>query len=105
MKKDVRPALPADSDEGDEVARNRQKMFERMNKKGNKGDNKKSPPNNKEQGKGKKAARVWDNQGHSTEGLDYSAAPPAAVSIASVETKIFISKRQFVYLRGRFQRE
>lgn len=68
----------------EDVTRNRQKMFERMNKKGSKGgaDNKKSPPINKESGKGKKA-RVWDNQGHSTAGLDYSEAPSAPVSLDS----------------------
>ncbi|XP_022657628.1 signal recognition particle receptor subunit alpha-like [Varroa jacobsoni] len=78
-KKDTRPIVAAALDEDlEDVTRNRQKMFERMNKKGSKGgaDNKKSPPINKESGKGKKA-RVWDNQGHSTAGLDYSEAPSA----------------------------
>ncbi|OQR79597.1 signal recognition particle receptor subunit alpha-like [Tropilaelaps mercedesae] len=86
QKKDARPPMPAMNEELDDVVRNRQKMFERMNKKGSKGETKKSPPANKEGAKGKKA-RVWDNQGHSTAGLDYSEVPPQTAGNGDVSER------------------
>ena len=63
--------------EDDEIAKNKQKLLDRMTKK--KADSRKSPPSNKDK-KGKKA-RKWDNEGQTTDGLDYSAP---AVSLKSI---------------------
>ncbi|XP_018495413.1 signal recognition particle receptor subunit alpha homolog [Galendromus occidentalis] len=68
------PARPVYNAEDDEIAKNKQKLIDRMTKK--KADSRKSPPSNKDK-KGKKA-RVWDNAGQTTEGLDYSSPDPAS---------------------------